>query len=169
MNHLTYSSGQLSELDLIIIPILQMRKLRGREVKSPRSKAVNPSLWFQSLLFTAMLNASHSAHPSKKCEEKQRAGWDASTQGDTWSCSLKEELQGLLIDNQKIKGNCEPLALPEALGSRKTRITGPRGNCCFQAKPTPSCAVPGAAFPGDSLRDEDRQGAPVGKKESVFL
>ena len=44
MNHLTYSSGQLSELDLIIIPILQMRKLRGKEVKSPRSKAVNPSL-----------------------------------------------------------------------------------------------------------------------------
>lgn len=69
-----------------------------------------------------------------------------------------------------MKGNCEPLALPKALGSGKTRITGPReGIAAFG--PNPLLAAQFQELPSRVTASEMRtdKGRLWGKKNLVFF
>ena len=69
-----------------------------------------------------------------------------------------------------MKGNCEPLALPEALGSGKTRITGPReGIAAF--RPNPLLAAQFQELPSWVTASEMKtdKGRLWGKKNPVFF
>lgn len=136
-----------------------MRKLRCREVKSPRSKTVKPlvSLVPESLFFTAMLHCFILPTPSKNVNSRQQ---DEMPQQETSGAIFsRKNFKRFLVLEQEDEGNCEPLALLKLWVAGRPGSQGPRkeGIAAFGAKPTPGRAV--QELPSDdSLRDEDRQG-----------
>ena len=82
----------------------------------------------------------------------------------------KKELQGLLISNRKMKESYEPLALPKALGSGRTRITGHR-DVIAAFRPNPLPAVQFQELPSRVTASEMRtdKGRLWGKQNLVFF